>query len=211
MNNELYSFVKESLQRGIERAAIREALLAARWPADEVNNALAAFVEVDFPVPVPKPKPYLQAREAFLYLVSFITLYISAFSFGTLIFGFIDIAFPDPLERGREVFSDTMATATASIIVAFPIYLFFMWRIWQNAAKDPEQRQSRIRKWLTYFTLIVAAGIIIGDLIVLLSGFLLGDLSARFALKGLTVLALTGVIFGYYFWALRQEEVVEQA
>ena len=210
MNSELYAFVKESLRSGIEREAIRDALLEARWPADEVNGALAAFAEVDFPVPVPRPRPYLQAREAFLYLVSFITLYVTAFSFGILVFGFIDFAFPDRLERGREVFSDTMARAIASIVIAFPIYLFFMWRIRENAAKDPEQRQSRIRKWLTYLTLIIAAGIIIGDLIALLSEFLLGDLSARFALKGLTVLAVTGVIFGYYFWELRQGEVVEE-
>ncbi|MBI2113400.1 MAG: hypothetical protein HYT50_02380, partial [Candidatus Wildermuthbacteria bacterium] len=95
MNNELQSFVKASLEKGMNRDEIRSALRKAGWQEDEITKALFSFAEVDFPVAVPKPKPYLDAKEAFLYLVSFITLYISAFSFGALIFLFIDLWFPD--------------------------------------------------------------------------------------------------------------------
>ncbi|MFQ6026969.1 MAG: DUF5671 domain-containing protein [Dehalococcoidia bacterium] len=210
MNNELYLFVKESLQQGLEREAIQQALLQARWQPEEVSNALAAFADVDFPVPVPRPKPYIQAREAFLYVVSFITLYVSAFSFGALIFSFIDRAFPDPLSFGGGFSSEALTTAIASIVITFPLYLFFMWRIAKAAAEDPERRQSRIRKWLTYLTLVVGAGIIIGDLIGLLANFLDGDLTTRFSLKALTILTITGVIFGFYLWDLQREEQVEQ-
>ena len=210
MNNQLYSFVKESLQRGLDRAAIRDAVLQAGWQEEEVRSVLSSFAEIDFPVPVPRPKPYLQAREACLYLVSFITLYISAVSFGTLIFGFINRAFPDPLDFGRDLSSGPLTTAISSIVITFPLYLLLMWRLGKDAATKPERRESRVRKWLTYLTLVVAAGIIIGDLIALLSNLLGGDLTVRFTLKVMTILAITGCIFGYYFWDLRQTEKEDQ-
>jgi membrane protein YqaA with SNARE-associated domain len=72
--------------------------------------------------------------------------------------------------------------------------------------RDPEQRQSKIRKWLAYLTLIVAAAIIIGDLIAVIAGLLGGELAIRFSLKALTVLVITGSIFGYYLQDLRREE-----
>ena len=38
------------------------------------------------PVPVPRPRPYLSPREAFLYLLMFATLYLSAWHLGSLVF-----------------------------------------------------------------------------------------------------------------------------
>src|SRR3989344_8481317 len=185
MSNELYAFVKEALEKG--------------------QNVWASFAEVDFPGPVPKPKPYLQAREAFLYLISFISLYTTAISFGILVFAFISKFFPDPVSY--EFSSPRgLTTALASIIIAFPLYLFMMWRLAKAAVKDPERRQSKVGKWLTYITLVIAAGIIIGDLIAVLSSLLSGELTARFVLKALTVLAIAGAIFGYYLWSLQREE-----
>ena len=70
-------------------------LLEAGWQDSEVRNGLSGFAEVDFSVAVPRPAPYLYAREAFLYLVSFIALYVTAISFGILVFGLIDYSFPD--------------------------------------------------------------------------------------------------------------------
>ena len=210
MNNQLYSFVKESLQKGLDRAAIRDAVLQAGWQEEEVRSVLSSFAEIDFPVPVPRPKPYLQAREAFLHLVSFITLYISAVSFGTLIFVFINRAFPDPLDFDKGLSSGPLTTAISSIVITFPLYLWLMWRLGKDAATKPELRESRVRKWLTYLTLVVAAGIIIGDLIALLSNLLGGDLTARFTLKALTILAVTGCIFGYYLWELQKTEQEDQ-
>src|SRR3989344_5706682 len=205
MSNELYAFVKESLEKGQNRSSIQQVLVRAGWQDEEVQKVLASFAEVDFPVPVPKPKPYLQAREAFLYLISFITLYTSAFSFGILVFAFIEKLFPDPVSYG--FFSPRgLTTALASIIIAFPLYVFMMWRLARAAAKDPERRQSKVGKWLTYLTLVIATGIIIGDLIAVLSSLLGGELTSRFVLKALTVLSIAGSIFGYYLWSLQKEE-----
>ena len=213
MSDELEGFVKESLARGLGRDATRDVLLRAGWREDEVNNALSAFADIDFPVPVPRPKPYMQAREAFMYLVSFVALFITAFSIGTLVFGYIDNAFPDPLARssyyGGDAVPSEMTWAMAAVIITFPLYLLLMWRLAKDAELHPEFRQSRIWKWLTYLTLAVAAAVIIGDLIVLLSNVLRGDLTVPFIFKVLTVLLITGSVFGYYLWDLRRKEKVD--
>ena len=129
MNNELRSFIKESLERGQSKDAIHTVLTQSGWEDGEVRNGLSAFADVDFPIAVPRPTPYLHAREAFLYLVSFIALYVSAISFGFLVFGLIDHTFHDPLAYRDRFPSTGEATSIASVIVAFPLYLFLMKRL----------------------------------------------------------------------------------
>ena len=207
MESELHSFIKDSLAKGLAKDKIREVLLQANWQPDEVDAALNHYADVSFPVAVPKRKPYLSAREAFMYLLTFLTLYISAFQFGSLIFYFINRAFPDLLS-GAPYYDNAAGVGAirwqlASIIIAFPLYL---WISSLLARRAGQTKESRVRKWLTYLTLFVAAGIIIGDLIALISNLLGGELTPRFALKVLTVGAIAGAIFGYYLTDLRKEE-----
>ena len=48
MNEELRQFIKESLERGQDRDAIRNVLVEAGWQEREVNSNLASFADVDF-------------------------------------------------------------------------------------------------------------------------------------------------------------------
>jgi len=209
ISEELLSFVRDALGRGLSRAEIENALLMAGWRPDQVRSALAAFAQVDeFPIPVPRPKLYLSAREAFMYLVLFTTLYLTTFNLGRLVFQFINIAFPDAAATVDFVESARQAIrfSVASLIIAFPIFMYLSLLIGRSIRRDPSKRASKVRKWLTYMTLFVAAGVIIGDLTALVYGFLGGELSLRFALKVVTVAVIAGGIFGYYLWDLRQEE-----
>ena len=206
MNEELRQFIKESLEKGIDRESIRNVLLEAGWQERDLRSALAAFSDVDFPVAVPRPRPYLHAREAFLYLVSFISLYVFAFSLGTVLFGLIDHTFSNSLNRYSSSPSTGEATAIAAVIVAFPLYLILMRRLASAVATDPERRQSLVRRWLTYLTLVVGAGIILGDIIALLASLLTGDPTLNFFLKVAAVLLIVIPIFGYYLWDMRQAE-----
>ncbi len=206
MNAELTAFIKDSLERGQERDAIRDVLLRAGWQESEVRNALSAFADIRFPVAVPRPRHSFHAREAFLYLVSFIALYVTAINFGIMVFGLIDWTFTDPLDRGNRYPSFGKATVIASVIVALPLYLFMMRRLSSEIAADPERQQSPVRRWLTYLTLVVAAGFILGDVIALLANLLLGNLAIRFLLKVAAILVITSCIFGFYFWDIRRAE-----
>ncbi len=207
-SDELQQFVRDSLSRGLPRAEIEAVLLAAGWPADQVRGALAGFAEVEFPVPVPRPAPYLSAFEAFLYLVLFSTLYASAFHLGALVFQLVDRAFPDPAEaewvtgRSREA----IRWAVSTLVVAFPVFLYVSSRVSRRLRLDPSKRASKIRKWLTYVTLFLAACVLIGDVTSLVYRFLGGELTTRFVLKAATVGAIAGSIFGYYLWDLRRDE-----
>lgn len=208
INEELLNFVRDALARGLSRPQIEDALLKAGWEPDQVKSALTAFAEIEFPIPVPRPKPYLSAREAFMYLVVFTTLYISAFNLGTLIFQFINRAYPDPSGPAgfTEYTREAIRWSVASLIIAFPIFAYMSRLLSRAIRRDPSKRTSKVRKWLTYITLFVAASIIIGDLTTLVYNFLGGELRPRFLLKVLTVGVISGSIFGYYLWDLRQEE-----
>lgn len=208
MPSEIQIFTRESLSKGFSKSEINKQLKAAGWPSDEIQAVLELYVDADFPIPVPRRKPYLSAREAFLYLVMFFTLYLSSISFGTLLFQFINRALPDPLEFPYylENIRHAIRWSTSSLVIAFPVFIYASWLLNKAMRKDPEKRGSKIRKWLTYVTLFIAAGVIIGDLISLVFNLLGGEFTLRFVLKVTVVGAIAGTIFGYYLWDLRLEE-----
>jgi len=212
VNDELQSFVK-ALARGTPRNAIKDTLLEAGWRMDQVESALAAYAPSDFPIPVPVPKPYLSAKEAFMYLVLFTTLYLTTFNLGRLIFQFANLAFPDPaaLYDAANSAREGIRFSVASLVIAFPIFLYLSLLIGRSIKRDPSKRASKVRKWLTYMTLFIAAAVIIGDLTALVYNFLGGELSLRFALKVVTVAAIAGGIFGFYLVDLRKEESEREA
>jgi hypothetical protein len=208
MNADLQQFVRESLARGLPRPVIRERLLEAGWRTEEAESALAGYAEVDFPVPVPRRRPYLSAREAFLYLVLFATLYITAFNLGVVLFAVLDHGMPDAVQReyAYRAIVETIRGGIAGLVIAFPIFGFVSTLIGRAVARAPEKRGSKVRKWLTYITLFVAALVIIGDLTFLVQRVLSGELPARVLWKVLVVFAIAGTAFAHYLADLRGEE-----
>ena len=87
---QLETFVKEALQSGNSKGDIAKVLESAGWTSEQITSALDAYTDASFPVPVPKPRPSLSAREAFLYLVMFSTLYYGAWNLGSLAFTLIN-------------------------------------------------------------------------------------------------------------------------
>jgi hypothetical protein len=207
MNSELTSFVHEALRKNIPRNDIRKILLRAKWSKEEIDDALENFLDADFPLPVPYHRPYLSAKEAYLYMVMFLMLYFSAISFGVLLFQFINRWYPDPvMPLDFESARVTIRWNTATLVIAFPVFLYVRSVLQKGMALSAAKRASKIRKWLTYATLFVAAGIIITDLIVLLFGVLGGELTMRFIWKVVVIGTIALVIFGSYLSGLRREE-----
>ena len=205
---DLERFVHDALARGATRPAIEAALTAAAWPPEQIRSALASFAEVEFPVPVPRPRPYLSAREAFLYLLLFASLYLAAWNLGSLLFDLINHAFPDPSDQDYEAarLGASIRWAASSVIIAFPVFLFVARHLGRELARNPVKRLSTVRRWLTYLTLFIAASVLIGDMITLVYNLLGGELSTRFVLKVVVAAVIAGTVFGYYLIDLRQEE-----
>ncbi len=209
INDELIAFVKEGLGRGVPRAEIEQALGRAGWGAAEVRDALGSFASVEFPIPVPRPRPYLSARDAFLYLVLFSTLYTVAFNFGSLMFDLINQWVPDPAalesRMPAEVLAQAMRWSVSTLIVATPVFLWVSALLGREIKREPVKRQSKVRRWLTYLTLFIAAGVLVGDVTALVYNLLGGELTMRFVLKAMVVAGIVGSVFLYYLIDLRAD------
>lgn len=148
-------------------------------------------------------------KDVFLHLLAILTLYASATSFLVLIFQYINVLLPDPLEFGRYAVSSAYGTirwAISTLVIVFPVYLLTSRFLNKTYLAEPSKRNLRIRKWLIYFTLFVAALIIIGDLVALINNLLGGELTPRFLFKVLAIFFVAGSVFGYYFWDLRKHK-----
>jgi hypothetical protein len=202
---QLELFVKEALLSGSTKGDIAKALEEAGWPGAQIANALDAFSDAPFPVPVPKPRPSLSARDAFLYLVMFSTLYFGAWNLGALLFSLIDRAFPDPTSGGGWWF-DQQRWSTAAVIIALPVFFFMARYVGREIERNPFKRLSPARRWLTYLTLFFASATLLGDTTTLLFSMLGGETTVRFVLKAVVVAAIAGSAFAYYLLDLRKEE-----
>ncbi|MBT7884845.1 MAG: hypothetical protein HN641_13540 [Candidatus Marinimicrobia bacterium] len=210
VNEVLHQFVREALASGQSRESLNDVLIEANWPEDQVSKAINSFADIDFPIPIPKPAPYTPAKEAFIYLLLFTTLIITAISVGNLLFEYINKGFPDLARSGISHRSDSsIRMSLALTVISFPIYIFFTYYINRRIKSDRSNRNSKIRKWLTYITLFIAAGFVIGDLTTIVYKFLGGEMTLRFILKFLSVGGIAGTIFSYYIWDLNKDEVDE--
>ncbi|NIP14905.1 MAG: hypothetical protein GWM88_09310 [Pseudomonadales bacterium] len=207
---ELTDFVRDALKAGASRKEVEKALRSAGWSNEQIADALDHFSEVEFVVPVPRPELQGSARDAFLYLVMFTMLYVSAFNFGALLFDFINLAIPDPLDPLRDGYGSFARSSirweTSALMVAFPIFMLIAAHINKAVAGDPGRRVSGVRRWLTYLTLAVMAMILLGDVVALIYAWLNGELSLRMILKVLVVALIPSSIFAYYLWSMKEDD-----
>ena len=207
LNPDLIGFVKESLQRGLSRSDIEEALIRAGWPPQQVARALARFADAPgLPLPVPRPSVSVKPREAFLYAVMFLALFVSAFNLGVLAFGLVDLAFPHPEDPPEEITRDGVRWAISLLVVASPVFLYVAAVIRRAVSSDPTARASRLRQQLTYVTLFIASCVLLGSVAAVVYNFLDGAVTVRFVLKVLTVGTIAGSAFAYYLRDLRDAE-----
>lgn len=194
-----------ALKAGASREATADALRRAGWANEQIDDALGDYADVPFVVPVPRPRAQLSARDAFLYLVAFVALYLSAYHLGNLLFQFVNLVFPEPHELSEYVYGQ-IRWSTAALVVAFPVYLLLTRRLVREVSADPTRRTSAVRRWLIHLTLAIAALIVLGDLIALVYSLLSGELTVRFVLKCLIVAAIAGSVFAYYSWTVKTDD-----
>jgi len=202
---ELQPFVDAAKERGAGDEFLASLLTRRGWPASDVYNALASWWERTSGVAVPTRRSSAEnARDAFLYLLAFSTLATWAGGLGSLWFQLIEHWLPDNVvNRYVYNFRSTVTWQMAAILVALPIYLTIMRMILRETRANPDRIESGVRKWLTYIALLLAATGVVSDLVCFVDYFLKGELTLRFVLKCVTVLAICGSIFWYYLGFLR--------
>lgn len=148
-------------------------------------------------------------KDFFMQFAALVALYVSAGAFLNLLFTLINRVFTDALDPSyyysASIYSSGMRFAIASLVIIFPTYLILLWLITKESEFNPEKKTLALRRWLTYTTLFVSAGFVLGDLVTLLNYFLGGEITVRFILKVLAVLIVAAGIFFYYIFDLRRQ------
>ncbi len=207
-SKELRDFIASAKSAGASDETVIGVLRGRGWPKDDAYRALGDYYEAGGGLHVPVYKRSGSARDAFLYLFSFCALGTWTIGLGSLMFTLIDHWIRDPLTQsyGYGTLQDQIASPLASVIVAFPIYLLVMFYILRRVEVHPDKLDSPVRKWLTYLALLIAAGVVLGDLIAFLTHFLQGELSARFIAKDAVVFVIAGGVFWYYLGAMQKKK-----
>lgn len=149
-------------------------------------------------------------RDMFLHLLAIVTLYWASITFVTLLWQFINYFLPDISRYGGfgdpyYTYNTTIRFAVSSLFVVFPVFIGTSWFLNKIYKKEAVVRESKIRKWLLYFTLFVAALVVVGDLVTVINALLGGETTLKFILKALSVLVVAGFVFGYYLDDVRKE------
>lgn len=144
-------------------------------------------------------------KDFFLWTGAMITLYVSVVSLITLLFDYIDIAFPDTLNSYAyyDPYSGSIRFAIASLIVLFPTCLIIMRFIRQDIHKDHSKADLWVRRWAIVFTLFGAVVTAVVDLITLINTFLGGEMTTHFVLKVVVVFLIASGVFMHYLADLR--------
>lgn len=147
------------------------------------------------------------AKYAFYYLLSLVALIFIGISVGLIAFGIIDKSIIDPLANNYYGNRDGgLRFAISALLIAGPIYYYSLFLINRGLKKNELKVDSQIRKWLTYFIILVSALIILGVFISIINNFLAGELSLKFFLQALSMLIISGLVFSYYFHDIKTED-----
>ncbi len=145
------------------------------------------------------------AKYAFYYLLSLVALIFTALSFGMILFSIIDKLIPDVLNSYSNV-DNQLKFAISALFIAAPIFYFISTLIHKGLHKGELEKDSAIRRWLTYFIVLISSMIILGVFIGVINNFLSGELTGRFILKAVTMLFISGITFSFYFYDIKREQ-----
>jgi hypothetical protein len=201
----LIGFIQTAKQRQVSDEFLVALLRQHGWSDSRVYQAFGQYYEGVLGQPVPSRGSRIEgAREAFLYLLAFITLGFWVVALILLADQLINHAFPSPL--GFETYSRLeVAGQLATLIVSFPLFLWVSGLILKEIERRPESLESGVRKWLTYIALVITAVTLLGDAVAVITSFLSGDLTVRFFSQALILFVITGGVFWYYLGTMRSE------
>lgn len=145
------------------------------------------------------------AKYAFYYLLSLVALVFMSLSVGMIAFSIIDKTIPDILNNTVGAFDSQLKFAISALFIAAPIFYVVSSFIHKGLHKGELNKESGIRRWLTYFILLVSSLVVLGVFIGVINVFLGGEFTGRFILKALSVFIISGAVFAFYFYDIKRE------
>lgn len=219
----LINFISQKISEGETIEQIKLQLIQMGWSEEDVNLAyMMASASKGSMSTHNFQQPQLQqtqqqvqqnnfskekkstAGEVVADVISFVALGFIISSFITLSFSIINYFFEDAASLmsyySEKYLAQTVNYAVAVVVVAFPIYYFSIKYWLASFRKDPEKKENRLTKFVTYLVLLISLGVLAGDLVTILYNFLQGELSTRFFLKSFIVFIASAGVFGFYYF-----------
>jgi ABC-type multidrug transport system fused ATPase/permease subunit len=145
------------------------------------------------------------AKYAFYYLLSLAALIFMAVSIGMILFSIIDKHITDILAYSNYYSIDSrLKFAISALLISSPIFYGMAYLINKGLRNGELEKESGIRRWLTYFIILVSSLIILGSFVSLINSFLSGEMTTRFILKAASVLLIAGATFSFYFYDIKR-------
>lgn len=152
-------------------------------------------------------------KDFFLWLGALLSLYGTITAFFALTFDYINIAFPDPLAYYGDLYGGSVRVSMATLIVLVPIMLGTLLAIRRDIVRTPGKASIWVRRWALMLTIFLASATAAITLITLLTTFLGGEITTRFALKA-SVVFLVAILVALHFltdlkgyWTLHRGKV----
>ncbi len=145
------------------------------------------------------------AKHFVLQLGSLASMYLSLSFLLVLIFGVVNLAFPDAAEGiwAIEEANSQIRMGIAMTIVFLPTYLILTRLVNKTRRQKHTSNYLGLTKWLIYLSLLIGGAALLIDLVVVINTFLEGEITQRFVLKALAVLLVIGAAFYYYLMDAR--------
>ncbi len=195
----LAAFVGHAKERGIPDESLVGILRQNGWSERRIYRALSVHYTRSLGIAIPvRDQSAGNARDAFLYLLNFITLGFWTVALWQIWDDLVRRWFPDPLAYEGPSLRDDIAWQVALIVVAFPIFALVHAVIQRELARRPELYYSPVRRWLTYIALVIASITILCDAALTIKGWIVGQLTVHFLLDTLGLMVLGGGVFTYY-------------
>jgi len=197
---ELDAFLQAAKEGGVSDDFVVALLRQNGWSERRIFRAYSAFYADRLGTPLPKRHQAAEnARDAFYYLLNFIMLGFWAVALGQIFYRLIGFWIPDPaVERYYGSLRDDIAWQAATVIVAFPVFLYVHSLIQRELRSRTDLYYSGIRRWLTYLALVIAAIVLLCDAAWVIEALIRGELTLRFILESVVLLVLGGGVFLYY-------------
>ncbi len=152
-------------------------------------------------------KARVTAKDFFLWVGAMAALYGGVIAFVSLIFEYINTAFPNPVRDSYyyyRAYGSEISYETASLIVLTPVFMLLMRLIRRDMQADSSRGETWVRRWALVLTLFLAGLAMVVDLIVALTTYLQGEaVTVAFLLKVLTVLLVAGAGFLHFLADMR--------